>query len=539
MSTLSDLQAAQNTLKGLANDPGVDPMELTIAIKAALAPAAPGGNPGDVRAQAQACRSAAQGCGTVSSDIGKVTDSSLPAVWRGQAAENAAQAIQSLGAEISATETALGQTADALDSWADDLSWAQQQDQQGRGELETALGLVTGCALTSGQPERQALPPALSGIAARVAGAQHLADAAPATATLLKQYAEAARAQQITAADLDPLSAVVLANAADPGLEAGDAGQGDILSPTALALASQRLNAMSAADQAAFEQLLSGAKSPQEAAYIWKALAAGNNLSQVRAFDAVIHGHGDDTLWLAEHLTPDLNNPNTVTSGADWASYQGQVGAQYDVQGWDLYDQGNVSDCVAASTVIAQAKMDPVLMLQLTTGYGQPSGSKPAPGDDSGAAFNQRLQQIYKQQYGAGQSADGFWANLFGHGPGIGGSGENYLANKDLDGATGGSYHYQGLSDASSRQAVLPQIQSTLDSGKPVPFDVTGSGGGHQMLIIAHNGNRLGVYNPWGFTEWVTESQFVNGQLGALTGPGVGGSVSDEMPTADGVELTS
>lgn len=532
MSTLSDLQAARGKLQSMAGDPGLDPIELTMAINAALAPAAPGGSPSEVRSQAQAYRSAAQGCATASSDISRVKDSALPAAWKGQAAENAAQAIQALAAEISTTEAALGKAAAALESWAADLAWAQQQDQDGRSQLEQAGKMLSGYDMTSGQPEQQALPIAVSGASARVAGAQHLADTAPGTATLLNQYAEAARAQEVTTGAVDPLSAVVLANASAPV-------GGDILSPTALALASQRLNSMSAADQAAFERLLADAKSPQEAAYVWKALAAGNSLSQVEAFDAAIHSHGTDQLWLAEHLTPDLNNPNTVSSGADWASYEGQQGGSLDVQGWDLFDQGNVGDCVAASTVVAQASVDPVLMLSLTTGYGQPAGSHPPPGDDSAAALQQRLQQIYLKQYGAGQSADGFWANLFGHSEGIGTKGENYLANQDLSGAAGGAYHYQGLSNAGDRQSALPQIQAAVDSGKPVPFDVTGAGGGHQMLIIAHNGSNLEVYNPWGFTEWVSESQFVNGQLGALTGPGVGGSATSEMPTPDGVELPS
>ena len=37
------------------------------------------------------------------------------------------------------------------------------------------------------------------------------------------------------------------------------------------------------------------------------------------------------------------------------------------------------------------------------------------------------------------------------------------------------------------------------------------------MVIIRRDGDRLEVYNPWGFTEWVTADQFVNSQLGNLT----------------------
>ncbi|MEU4343229.1 hypothetical protein AB0H00_18455 [Nocardia sp. NPDC023852] len=34
---------------------------------------------------------------------------------------------------------------------------------------------------------------------------------------------------------------------------------------------------------------------------------------------------------------------------------------------------------------------------------------------------------------------------------------------------------------------------------------------------MAAQGDKLEIYNPWGYTEWVTKQQFIDGELGAIT----------------------
>jgi len=527
MSSLGDLEAARGLLEGMLVS--VDPFELRTAVGSALAPPAPGGSPAEVRAEAQAYAKTATQCRTVAADISSVATGSLPAAWRGQVAETAAEAVAALATEIGTIESNLSEAATALNSWADTLEWAQGKDAEGRAQLESAQKLAPDFNIFS-PAHAQALKLALPGVDARIAAAQAVADQAPKTASQLNQYTSQARAQDVTTGDLDPLSAVELATAADPG---GLADSADILTPTALTRASQRLDAMSAADQAAFEKLLSGAKSPQEAAYLYKALSAGYSLQQVEAFDAAIHAHGNDTTWLAEHLTPDLSNQDAPSGGSN-REQMAYEGTTY-LGNRDLYDQGDVGDCVAASTVIAQASLDPVLMLSLTTGYGQPKGSKPAPGDDSAAALQQRLQQTYLKEYAIGRNDDSLMEQWFGPSSGIESDGENALANNLLSNSTGTSYQYHGLNNTSDRQASVTKIEAAVDSGKPVPFDVTDGNEGHQMLIIGRNGDELEVYNPWGFTTWISESQFVNNDLSSLT-TGASGNATG-LPTADGVEL--
>ena len=525
MSDLQALESIRGLISGIEFD--LDPFMLNSAIAAALAQPALPGSPAAVRAQAQAYAKAATQSKTVAADIKQVATSSLPAAWRGQVADSASQAVAALATEVNTIESALNEASNALNTWADLLEWAQHQDTEGRAQLETARGqAASGLDIFSTQ-FLEARATALTGLNTRITAAQALADQSPNTASLLNQYTSLARAQDVTTGDLDPLSDVVLATAADPGGKLAD--DADILTPTALTRASQRLDAMSATDQAAFEKLLSGAKSPQEAAYLYKALSAGYNLQQIQAFDAAIHPYGANTVWLAEHLTPDLNNAkSTAISPTHWA-------VQYEGGDGGLYNQGNVGDCVAASTVVAQASLDPILALGLTTGYGQPKNSNPPPGDDSAAALQARLQQTYLKEYAAGRNDDSLMEQWFGPSSGIEPDGENALANNLLSNSTGTSYQYQGLNNTSDRQAAVVKIETAVDSGKPVPFDVTNGNEGHQMLIIGHNGDQLEVYSPWGFTSWISESQFVNNDLAGLTLNASG--APDGLPTADGVEL--
>jgi hypothetical protein len=191
-----------------------------------------------------------------------------------------------------------------------------------------------------------------------------------------------------------------------------------------------------------------------------------------------------------------------------------------------MYSQRNVGDCVAASTVAAQLAMDPTLMLKMTTG-----GT--ANGNDSPDAFHQRLNDLYVSEYQRGQVADGQSGTFPKVDAGLGSKGETVLANSDLGSADGGTYSYTELNNASDRAAALPGIDQAVDSGKPVPIDAYGSDGGHQMMIIGRDGDKLEVYNPWGYTEWVSNSDFVNGRIGLLTSNSPTGG--EHIP--DGVEI--
>ncbi|WP_327147017.1 hypothetical protein [Nocardia sp. NBC_01327] len=76
-----------------------------------------------------------------------------------------------------------------------------------------------------------------------------------------------------------------------------------------------------------------------------------------------------------------------------------------------------------------------------------------------------------------------------------------------------------------------------MDAGKPVPLTVATppgakDGAAHEVMIMAARGDKLEIYNPWGFTEWVTKQQFIDGQLGQLTSDSPTTGLSDPTSVA-------
>jgi hypothetical protein len=58
---------------------------------------------------------------------------------------------------------------------------------------------------------------------------------------------------------------------------------------------------------------------------------------------------------------------------------------------------------------------------------------------------------------------------------------------------------------------------------------VRGDDSGRQMMIIGQEGDKLQIYNPWGFTTWVSEDDFINGNMA--------GASDDRLPTPTSVRL--
>jgi hypothetical protein len=525
MSALSELQGCQSTLDSAWSF--VAAPLLAATIDSALGVPAPDGSPAAISAQGGAYLTSAASCWQVAERLDDVARNKLPAAWRGDVAETASQAVGALSDDATTAGNVLSRAGKALQAWADNLRTAQHDDGSGRDLLRSAksrlgpLGGFLSSLIEFGDPADFviAVEEARAGIASMVSAAALAQNSGEATAGVLTYLADQARAERAESSGMDPLDAVVLA---DQQIAASDGG-GDILTAAEMTRASQLMSELSPAQAQEFEGLLASAKSPEEAAYLMKALAAGNSLAVIERFDALIHPYGNDLAWLSQHLSPDLaSGTYDGVSFYHWPNLKPGYG-------YDTYSQGGVNDCVAASTVVALANLDPVFMLKLTTGN-QPG----APGSDSLTAFENRLHQVYISSYQTGQRADGdpgVYPKVDG---GLGSTGENVLANSDLGTATGTPYHYVSLNGSGDNQAALSQVEKTVDSGQPVPIDVTNGNDSHQMVIIASNGSQLEIYNPWGYSMWVTNQQFVSNQLGALTN-----SQPPGMPTAFGLELPS
>jgi hypothetical protein len=216
--------------------------------------------------------------------------------------------VQAVGGDV---QNVLDRVAPALEKWARVLESAQDTDAAGVAVLndaESSLGFLG--------VEVWNLPTtvheALEGVNLRITAAQQVRTTGTQTASRLNQLADQARAERVSGGGIDPSSAVLLATEIKPG---GDGDGGRILTENQLTRGSQVLDRMDAPDQVAFQKLLARPKSPEEAAYLWKALASGQSLNQVQRFDAAIHPHGDDATWLGRHVAPDLVH-RTLLPGA-------------------------------------------------------------------------------------------------------------------------------------------------------------------------------------------------------------------------------
>lgn len=472
---------------------GLNRRHLQAAIDIALhVPALPGSTTA-VDAEADAMADAASMYKVMHSELEHVAKEKLPTAWRGHAGETAADAVSSFAGAVRHAQGAFESANEALRLWSDAMATTQRQDS---GAVK---GLADARAQLGSKTDEEVRRPAIDSCRVRITATKAYEAAARICASSLGAAAQAARARVVKAPGVDPVDAETLAYAGQAG--GAPSPFGDILTPVALTRASQRLSAMSSRDRSAFDKLVSDAKSPQEAAYLWEALAAGYSLPDITAFDKQIHGHGDNLYWLWKHLhVDDLADNRTVRDGRRDLGYtpnQVAAAATY------AQDRGN---CTSASTVVARLDADPVLMLGVTTGTGPAAVSGPAAGNDSPKAFRDRLVRVYN---------DNFDPDLTPEPPGDG-----KMVNNLLKPITGSSYHIAALSTEEARQAALPKIEAAVAAGKPVPIVLAPKEGDkHQVVVVATRPGRLQIYNPWGFTQWVTTEQFVKSEMPDIERP--------------------
>jgi hypothetical protein len=310
----------------------------------------------------------------------------------------------------------------------------------------------------------------------------------------LRDHAGRARGRRLSGSPMSALDEIVLAEAGNSPFAQDDG----ILSLAQEQRSAEAMSGLSDADRQKMMGLLGSSQSPEQRAYLMKMLAAGYSVDDVAKFNGLIAAHGDDPRWLADHLSP-----FTMDSGE-----KGTVdGKQYNALDGKQWTQGQYPTCVASSTVAARAAVDPLYALQLTTG-GHPGD----PAFDNPDAFAQRLRDQQAQVYDDGRG----WTQklpIFGS-DGMTNDQSTTIANEQIAPRTGASYENVDLGDnADSRYDKLPQIERAVDEGYPVPVTTRGDEGGHQMMIIGHQGSQLQIYNPWGYTYWVDESAFMAGDI--------------------------
>ncbi|GAA2368621.1 peptidoglycan-binding protein [Streptomyces cuspidosporus] len=470
-------------------------LELSDAIGKARDFPAPIGDPDHIDGVADNYKRAASLLESAQGDLAKVAKDGLPAVWVGTAGEKASEVVGAASRTTDQTAENLREAEPVLRQLAIDIGAAQARDEYARVALDYAQSL---CAPFGHDRLLEAKKATLDGIRYMVEAEDRAEEGGKKAAEKLRKLAARARARKVTASGLTDADRLVIADAAAPG---GPADLNEILTANDLQRSSQFRDRMSEKDRAEFDRLVSEAKSPQEAAYLMKALAAGHDIKTLRAFGDDIHGR--DATWLREHLAP-FHTSGDTRIGVDSASEFEVPGAK----GAD-WTQGRNGTCVASSTVAARALVDPVYTLRLTTG-GHPGD----PAYDNPTAFGKRLlkEQIrVHQEGGGGPLPDG----------GMDLTGKHEVINDEIAPHTGSTYEQRDVGTPQSRRQALPLIEQAVDAGKPVPVGVKGFDTvhgekvpvGHAMMIVGHEGDKLQVYNPWGYTTWISEDDFVNNHM--------------------------
>ncbi|MFD7528887.1 peptidoglycan-binding protein [Streptomyces sp. NPDC059849] len=493
--------------------------ELLDLIDDALSVPAPGGDQGVLEGLADLYRGQVGHVADVFDQVDRVGRKGLAEVWVGDTSVLASDAVNATGRAVTQMSDAFQGCATALLTLADAIGAAQRNDERGRGQLleqKRTLGGKDGFfddLHENDEEEWDRKNAAHFGSYAVDLMHDAVCEAQEATrvaARELNKWAAEARAGKMETSELTAVDKLMLA---DTGVAGADTELNEILTAGDLSRASTRMDLLGLEDETAMERMLAKSDTPQERAYLMKALAAGHSVAEIGTFQDKIHGKDPD--WMRRHLTPvvtaadSMNDEGLAADGSnnnkDYATFDGQRW----VQGGD----GSEGTCVASSTVTSRAMVDPLYALDLTGG---PDGQQ-----DDPDAFKQRLVAEQHRLHTEGDGGEN-WG-------GMGSEGQERINDSAVGSATGSDYERQDLDSAADRRAVLTEVEKSVAQGRPVPVDVSGEEGAHAMTIIAQEGDMLQVYNPWGSTTWVSEDDFINGHMGKAS--------NSELPNAYSVYL--
>ncbi|MBG0854516.1 peptidoglycan-binding protein [Streptomyces spinoverrucosus] len=478
--------------------------ELLDLIDSALSVDPPQGDPGTLESLSRRYRDRVDDVGAVHDRVERVARKGLPEVWVGDTSVLASEVVSAANRAVLQMGEAFHGGATVLLRLADALADAQRQDTEGRGKMRQAKSTLGGRDgffddLHEDDDEEfdrlTARFYASDGVDLMHKAAVAAEDAVRAAVRDLNKWAAEARAGKMDTGELTAVDKLMLA---DTGAAGTPTELNEILTADDLARAGQRMDRLNRADEAAMERMLAQSGSPQERAYLMKALAAGHSVGEIAEFQGKIAGK--DPEWLRRHLTPVVTAEDSMDDEglAQDGSNNNKDSVLFHNQLWVQGGDGSEGTCVASSTVNARAMLDPIYALDLTGG---PSGQ-----EDDPEAFRQRLVAEQHRLHTEGEGGDN-WT-------GMGQEGQERIADSTLGSATGDDYRRHDLDSANDRRAILDDVEKAVAEGKPVPVDVSGDEGAHAMMIIGQEGDRLQIYNPWGTTTWVSEDDFINGNMG-------------------------
>jgi hypothetical protein len=431
--------------------------------------------------------------GDVQNDLRKATKT-LKEAWHDKAGDAAERRLSAEATELDELSKYLVKMAGIVEKLAMELDIARQEDVKGLQELARAHQEFE-------ESEEYARLLAETGVGWRLAATVRYLDSSDRAERDLNQLTSEARLSQLAGSGLSPEMKLDLINASMPGAVPG---HDEILTPNDLRRASQFIGKLSAKDRAIYDNLLRNAKSDDERAYITKAVAAGHSMKEVAAFDRLIHRHGGNETWMREHLSPIHRGGTDIGVSNHQVPVTGKGNA---ADGW-LQNQQN---CAAASTVTARAAVDPIYALRLTTG-GHPDN----PAFDNPHAAQQRFEAETNAKFTLSQGTLSHNGIVYTEGG----------SDRELGPPLGVDYDITHMDTPDQRSEAIEHIEKAVDNGRPVPIyttgvDAQGAPVAHELIVVGHDGDRLQVLNPWGYTMWVSEKDFVDGSLEKVA-PGVG-----------------
>ncbi|MFT3712822.1 MAG: hypothetical protein QM817_34655 [Archangium sp.] len=249
-----------------------------------------------------------------------------------------------------------------------------------------------------------------------------------------------------------------------------------------VARAQQKVEALSTADRAQFQGLISGAKNDTEKVVLYKALASGHSVAEVAEFDKTIHG------WMEVRQKEDLTLAGDREIGNGVMQQYGDT-------------------CAPTTAQALRGEYDPIYALSVRTAA---SNSDVSDADlDSPTAKNAALAQEQE-------------ALLTGLGKGTTTTrrqGTGGTRDSDATDAVVNSMStYTGFRYASDRTGTtdqkLDKVAAQLQQGIATPIRVAdATDNGHIVLATAVRGSgpkqEFLIHDPWsGRTNWITRKQF-------------------------------
>lgn len=463
--------------------------ELGGTIEDALAAPRPAGDPEGIEGTAADLGKAAHRASAVHGDARAVAKAGLPETWVGQAGNKASKVTSALSHTANNMGDTFKSARKELQRLADAIRAAQREHDDGIGALHSARHLLGPLpSQASDDDAERARKTALSGVHQMRDALTGAEKAGEHTERVLDKLTSEARGGKSDSRQLSAADRFVVANATAYGGKHRD--ENDILTDVDMARSGAFLDRMAPGDQQKIHTMLQSAQSPEERAYVLKAVACGYNVGQVSAFAKAIHPMGNHRSKLRAYLTPLVNR----TSETDFVHAGGRTWLQ----------EGPT--CAAFSTVVAHVKADPVYALHITSG-GHPGGP-----DDNPDGVEARLRAEEHRVYDGRDPV----ARLIGR-DGMSMGETESVTESEVGAHTGSDYESRDVEDSADREDVLPEIRRSVDSGKPVPISVQGDEGAHAMEIIGADHGKLQLYNPWGFTTWVDEDDFLRGDVSSAT----------------------